>query len=279
MFLFIVLLCHIKMLFLQGITLDSVGLFNEWAQRALNSLEAIVGNVFGLSAFHCNEVPTLNMFSMTCAISGFVSIQKKVHEATIQLGDGIRMKIAQLPDENSIDSNDNSSFMNNGWLVKACHDSVTQVLILLERFTANIGCPDFEEMDLNAVHLQFHKRIDILLRLGDTIEHLFSYLELADLSQVKLCAAALEVQATAYSNLMALSPETLLCDVSFAVGTVHKIVAERRRMTALKRGRDIIYSPLPARLLTTPSRKSSNYDDALESEIEDSSLENVRLTT
>lgn len=263
--------------------MDSAGLFNEWIQRAQISLESILVNYFGLSVLCCNEVSNLGMFPSSTAISGFVTTQKEIHKSIVSLAVDVRMKIAELLDENSVDSLlDNSSSINNGRLVKACHDSVTQIQILLEGFTENINNNSTTGgMDLSAMHSKFHQRINILLRMGSTIEHLLSYLELADLSQVKLCAAALEVQATAYTNLMDMSADTILCEVSFAVGTVHKIVAESRRMTALRRGRDIIYSPLPARLLASPSRKSCpryNDDDDSESEIDqDSSLENVSL--
>lgn len=217
------------------------------------------------------------MLPLPTALTGFVSAQKKVHDAIINVADDVRMKIAQLPDENSIDSLDNSSFMNNGWLVKACHDSVTQVVILLEQIVECIDYLPSEGIKFGAIQSIFHQRIDILLRMGNSVELLLSYLELADLSQVKICAAALEVQATAYTKQMGVAADIYLSDVSFAVGTVHKIVAERRRMTALRRGRDISYSPLPARLLasSSPSRKSSTFHDVVESDVRNSTFDVV----
>ena len=258
--------------------MDSVGLFNDWVHRTQDLLNSILASYCELSVVFCNEVPNLDVITSSTAVTGFVSAQTKVHQSTINLADDVRMKIAQLPDENLIDSLDNSSFVTrDSWLVKASHDVITQVLILLEQFTENIDRLSLCEKDISAIHLKFHQRIDVLLRMANTIENLFSYLELADLTQVKLCAAALEVQATAYTNHMGVSADTtsVLCDVSFAVNSVHKIVAERRRMTALRRGRDISYSPLPARLLASPSRKSSHFDDVMESEISNSAFEMV----
>ena len=218
------------------------------------------------------------MLPLTTAVTGFVSAQKKVHHAIIKLAGDVQMRIAQLPCENSSDSLDNSSFMNNNEsLVKACHDSVTQVVILLEQIFELIDRLPSDGMEFGAIQAIFHQRIDILLRMGDSIEHLLSYLELVDLAQVKICAAALEVQATAYLNQMGASADIYLCDVSFAVGCVHKIVAERRRMMALRRGRDISYGPLPARLLasSSPSRKASTYDDVIESDVRNATFDVV----
>merc|ERR1712071_587175 len=94
---------------------------------------------------------------------------------------------------------------SNGWLVKACHDSVTQVQILLERYTRCIDRHISVDDDLCSLHSTFYQRVDSLL----------------------------------------------------------KIVAERKRMTVLRRGRDISYSPLPAQLLASTSRKrNSPFDDA-----------------
>ena len=118
-------------------------------------------------------------------------------------------------------------------------------------------------------HLKFHQRIDVLLRIGSTIENVLAYLEHADLNQVKVSAAALEVQATTYADQMDAIGDVFLGDLSFAVGMVHKIVAERRRMLVLRRGRDISYSPLPPRLLaSSPSRKrASSVEDDVGREI------------
>lgn len=220
----------------------------------------------------------MDVATASTAIAGFVTAQAKVHESIIGLADNVRMKIAQLPDETSSDSLGNSSFVTrDSWLVKASHDVVTQVQILLEQFTDTIGSQCWNEKELVVVHSKFHQRIDVLLRMGTTVENLLSYLELADLSQMKMCAAALEVQATAYINQMGVIADvtSVLCDVSFAVNSVHKIVAERRRMSALRRGRDISYCPLPAQLLAPSSRKSSHFDDVMESEISDSASETV----
>ncbi|XP_057378906.1 kinesin-like protein KIF14 [Daphnia carinata] len=276
---------------MQGITLDSAGLFKEWVRHTQNTLNSIFASYYELSVVFCDEVPNLEVITASTAIAGFVTAQTKVHESIVDLADNVRMKIAQLPDENSLDSLDNSSFTTReSWLVKASHDVVTQVQILLEQFTETIGSQSWNEKEMAVVYSKFHQRIDILLRMGTTIENLLSYLELADLSQIKMCAAALEVQATAYTNQMGVTSDvtSVLCDVSFAVNSVHKIVAERRRMTVLRRGRDISYSPLPARLLASSPRKSSHFDDVMESETsgsasetgqsDEESLENVSIS-
>lgn len=232
---------------------------------------------FELSVLCGDEFSTYSLAQFSSeAILGFVSAQKKIHQATIYLADEIRMKIAQLTDESLINSIDNSSFMNNGSLVKACHDCVTQVIILLERFTDMIETSN-HGADYEKIHSKFDQRVDVLMRLGSSIENLFTYLELADLSQVKVHAAAMDVQTTSYTKLMDVDAATVLCDVSIAIGTLQKIVAEKRRMSALRRGRDIIYSPLPARLLASPYRKTSNnFDGEFESGMSrNSSLDNV----
>lgn len=258
--------------------MDSVGLFNDWVHRTQDSLNSILASYCELSVVFCNEIPNLDVITISTAITGFISAQTKVHQSIINLADNVRMKIAQLPDENFVDSLDNSGFVTrDSRLVKASHDVITQVLILLEQFAENIDSPSSYEKDVSSIHSKFHQRIDILLRMANSIENLFLYLELFDLTQVKQCAAALEVQATAYTNHMGITADvtSILCDVSFAVNSVHKIVAERRRMTALRRGRDISYSPLPARLLASPSRKSSHFDDVMETEIINSAFETV----
>jgi len=221
------------------------------------------------------NIEGLEELPLSLAVTGYLSAQKKVHQAVTNIADDVRMKITQLPDENSIDSTTDSAgsnySINNGWLVKACHDSITQVLILLERLSDCIRVP-ICPVDLNCLnmsHLKFHQRIDVLLRIGSTIENVLAYLEHADLNQVKVSAAALEVQATTYADQMDAIGDVFLGDLSFAVGMVHKIVAERRRMLVLRRGRDISYSPLPPRLLaSSPSRKrASSVEDDVGREI------------
>ena len=219
------------------------------------------------AVFECQMMPGMNELPTSVALLGFTSAQKKVHHAVIHLSDDVRIKMAQLPGENSIDSVDGPSSINNGWLVKACHDSITQVQFLLEHLSKTLDEEEYsEDQDVAALHSKFYRRVEILLRIGTTVENLLTYLENADLAQVKFSAAALEVQMTAYTNSIDSTGKVFLGDLSFAVGMVHKIVAERRRMTALLRGRDITYSPLPARLLaSSPSRKRlSSYDDDID---------------
>ena len=225
--------------------------------------------------FHAILPPTDDIGPSTI-LAGFVAAHLKVHQSVIQLSDDVRMKMAQLPEGDSIDSVD-SCHLNNGWLVKACHDSVTQLQILLERYTRFIEeQPSAAICDLCAMHSKFHQRIDSLLRMVSTIDNLFGHLEQADLIQIKCCASALEAQAKAYAQLMEHCDEVLVCDMSFAVSMILKIVAERKRMTLLRRGRDISYSPLPARLLASTSRKRiSPFDDTVESDVSDCSIESV----
>lgn len=236
------------------------------AHSAILALLSEVTVVFEENIEGIEELP------LSIAITGYLSAQKKVHQAVINITDEVRMKITQLPDENSIDSISDSVgssyFINSGWLVKACHDSITQVLILLERLSDCIRVPilPVDSNCLNVLHLKFHQRIDVLLRIGSTIENVLVYLEHADLNQVKVTAAALEVQATTYADQMDAIGDVFLGDLSFAVGMVHKIVAERRRMLILRRGRDISYSPLPPRLLAASpsSKRASSVEDDVE---------------
>lgn len=254
-------------------------MFNDWIQRALAPNNAILSLLCELTTVFYNELPPMSHVPLPIALSGFLSAQSKMHESIIQLAETVRGKMAQLPEEDSSSSlsvsqlTDSSNF-NTGWLVKACHDSVTQVQILLERYARcsvndNISADD----DLCSMHLKFHRRVDSLLKIGHSVECLFSQLQCADLAQIKASATALEAQSKLYVQRMENIEEVFIGDLSFAVSMVLKIVAERKRMTLLRRGRDITYSPLPAQLLASTSRKrNSSFDDASESY---SSLESV----
>lgn len=266
---------------MQGTQLESKGLSNEWIQRALESNNAILSLLCELTTVFYSELPPMSHVPLPIALSGFLSAQSKMHDSIIHLAETVRGKMAQLPEEESSSSlsvsqlSDSCNF-NTGWLVKACHDSVTQVQILLERYARcrvddNISADD----DLCSMHLKFHRRVDSLLRIGHSVECLFSQLQCADLAQIKASATALEAQSKLYVQRMENVEEGFIGDLSFAVSMVLKIVAERKRMTLLRRGRDITYSPLPAQLLasTSTSRKrNSSFDDASESY---SSIESV----
>lgn len=257
--------------------MDSKGLFGEWVQRARESNTAILSVLCEFAAVFHAALPPVDDIAPSTILAGFVSAHLKIHQSVIQLSDDVRLKMAQLPEGDSIDSVD-WCHLNNGWLVKACHDSVTQLQILLERYTRFIEeQPSAATVDdLCAHHSKFHQRIDSLLRMACTIDNLFGHLERADLVQIKCCASGLEAQARAYAQLMEHCDEVLVCDVSFAVSMILKIVAERKRMTLLRRGRDISYSPLPARLLASTSRKRvSPFGDAVELDVSDCSIESV----
>ena len=171
------------------------------------------------------------------------------------------MQIEQLPQHAST----NPSLANSGCLVtNACYDSVHHVIGLLEELKPAIedvdsfasGDVQLSDLHLSDLHLKFHQRVDLLLRLGKTTEHLLGNLKNQVLSQVKVCVAALKAQAIEYTNLMGVTSEsTFLCDLSYSTLTVHRIVGEKKRKEILQKGRDISYSPVPAQMLVTPSPK------------------------
>jgi hypothetical protein len=257
----------------QGINLESGGLFSEWVQQTKESSSQLTGLLCELCVVFCNEMPEVDIASCA-AFSSFLYAQIRTHQVVLDAAEEIRTKITLLPEEVSGDSFDmSSSSFSTGWLVKACHDCVAQIQILLERSATTLdkwrasGIQQ-QDSDLATLHRQFHHRIDVLLRLESTVHTLLASLESADLNQIKLCVAGLEVQSKNYCQQMdGTAVEAALSDLSFAVSIVHKIVAQRRRMTALRRGRDITYSPLPARLLASPSsrRRIPPYDDSVES--------------
>lgn len=256
----------------KSINLESGGLFSEWIQHARDSSASVVTFLCELAAVFLKDMGRVGFVAVPAAHKGFLSAQTRVHQSVLDAAEDVRTKIAQLPEETSTDSNadsSNSSSFNTGWLVKACHDCVAQVQILLERSLSSLAkCNSAPTAtDLKTLHAQFHQRIDVLLRMVHTIDNLLSYLESADLNQIKFCVAGLEVQSKAYTQQMGDCVEVSLGDLSFAASMVHKIIAERRRMTLLRRGRDINYDPVPARLLASPSRKRVlPYDDAAGSE-------------
>jgi hypothetical protein len=253
--------------------LESGGLFSEWVQQTKESSSQLTGLLCELCVVFCNEMPEVDIAS-SVAFSSFLAAQIRTHQVVLDAAEEIRTKITLLPEEVSGDSFDmSSSSFSTGWLVKACHDCVAQIQILLERSATTLdkwrasGIQQ-QDSDLATLHRQFHHRIDVLLRLESTVHTLLASLESADLNQIKLCVAGLEVQSKNYCQQMdGTAVEAALSDLSFAVSIVHKIVAQRRRMTALRRGRDITYSPLPARLLASPSsrRRIPPYDDSVES--------------
>lgn len=236
--------------------MDFPELFNERILHAQETHNTSLLLVSELTAVFQNSVDGLDGFPPAIVSTGFITAHKKLHRHIISFADEICMKITQLPDDSSFDSIEVPGLISSGWLVKACHDSVTQLQIFMERFSEK--CVAFVPVETDVVYQfsEFRRRIDILLRIASAMENLLSYLEHADLAQVKFSAAALELHATDYANAMGARDEAFLDDLSFAVSMVHKIVAERRRMMALRRGRDVTYSPLPARfLVSSPSRK------------------------
>ena len=252
---------------MQSISLESVGLFNEWVQHASETTTLMTGLLSELGVVFQVEAPSSTEdLTPEAASSSYRAAQVRVHQSVLEVAEVARSKMAQLPEETSTESLSDvsgSGSFHTGWLIKACHDCVAQVQILLERSAALVAKsagPLNESMA--ALHQHFHQRIDVLLRMSHTIETLLVHLENADLNEIKYHVAGLEVQTKAYTQHLELA-DTSGCgggalldgDLSFAASMVHKIVAERKRMTALRRGRDVNYRPLPARLLASPSRK------------------------
>ncbi|XP_057381549.1 kinesin-like protein KIF14 isoform X2 [Daphnia carinata] len=246
---------------LQGVSLDSAGLFNQWIDLTKDSLNAILTTYGELAVVVFKELPCLPLMSRTTTVSSFVSALSKVHESLILLAEGVKMKIEQLPNKNSPLAN--PSLADNGChMANACYSSIHHVTSLLEDLRP-IAYTDFsnsDEMELEELFLKHRELVDVLFCMGKTIDQLFLHLELNVLSQVKVCAAALKAQAFDYANRMGASDNPFLSDLSFAILTIHRLVAEKRRMVDLQRGRNIHYSPVPPQMLVTPTRKP-NVDD------------------
>uniref|UniRef100_A0A0P6DD56 Kinesin protein KIF14 n=1 Tax=Daphnia magna TaxID=35525 RepID=A0A0P6DD56_9CRUS len=246
---------------LQGISLDSAGLFNQWIDLAKDALRAILTTYCELAVVGFMELPCLPLMSRTTAVSSFFSALSKVHESLIVLAEGVQMKIEQLPNKNSPLAN--PSLADNGChMTNACYSSIHHVICLLEdlRPIAYTDFSDSDEIELEALFLKHHQLVDLLFCMGKTIDQLFLHLELDVTSQVKICAAALKTQAFDYANRMGASDNPFLSDLSFAVLTIHRLVAEKRRMVDLQKGRNIYYSPVPPQMLVTPTCKP-NVDD------------------
>lgn len=229
----------------------------DWIQLSKNAFKDILILYCELSVVFCNDPTYFELLSPATALIGFTSAHKKVHEATIVVAEEIRMQIEQLPPLPS----PNPSLTDNGCLVSnASYDCVHHVICLLEELAPTIEDIDSftsEDLQLGDLHSKFHQRVDLLLRLGKTFEHLLAHLKNQILSQVKVCVAALQVQAVEYTHLMGLSDNTpFLCDLSFSVLTVQRLVGEKKRKAVLQKGRDISYSPVPAQMLVTPSPKA-----------------------
>ncbi len=229
----------------------------EWIPLLKNAFNGILAVYCELSVVFCTETTYFEFLSPITALNGFTSGHKKVHESVIVLAEETRLKIEQLPEHTS----PNPSLTNNGCLVtNACYDSVHHVIGLLEELrpaTEDANSFASGDMQLGDLHLKFHQRIDLLLRLGKTIQHLFGHLKNQVLSQVKVCATSLNSMAIEYSNLMGVNSESpFLCELSYYTLTVHKRVGERKRKAMLQKGRDIRYSPVPAQMLATPPLKT-----------------------
>lgn len=256
----------ISFLVIQAIHLECSGLFQDWIQQMKESVHSIELFLCELAVIYHDTLPEFGDISVGSALIGFRAGQNRIHQSLLQLVEEVRLRIEQIPDDDLSEAiNLSGSSFNKSGLEKACHDCVVQVLVVLEKCSPLIAKCDLDGVDLIDLHTRFHQRVTTLLQLASTLDDFLVYLKNANLPEIKQAAADLEMLTISYVTHVSRTGDIFIGDLTYSASIIQKIVAERKRMIALRRGRDVNYGPVPARLLASPSvanKRAYQFDES-----------------
>lgn len=188
----------------------------------------MVALYYEISAISSNEIHSVRGVPARTALSAFLEANLKVHNHLIS-----RTAILLKSDaESHLSARD-----PDGWLTKASRDVLLHVHAILEKLTDRIGNLVSSEMDLEILHSMFHQRIEVLLRVGVTLENFYKSLEAQDFAQLRYSNTTLEVQLSTYLNLLDATEtvHTLFSDLSFTLSMMQKILIEKTRSSRVRR--------------------------------------------
>lgn len=187
---------------------------------------------YEISAISSNEIHCIKGTSARTALAAFLEANLKVHHHLINRTEFLLNNI-RCPLAEGYEAKD-----PEGWLTKASRDVMVQVHVILEKLTDRIGNLVSSEMDLEILHSMFHQRIEVLLRMGATLERFYESLETDDFAQLKYSSASLEVQLSTYLNLLDATEtaHSLFSDLAFTLNMMQKILTEKIRSSKVLRG-------------------------------------------